>query len=436
MNMLLFAVLWLMAFFHLGLALQAGKDRPLSASYLLVSFFFFILATVEVFVMREYMGGEWLRNNTLFKFYIVAWELASIAAGIFLPRILELLEALPLAARRESGQARRTFVTVSILLGLLFVKALFGTFLGALGSTTVSCIDLLLLGIIWGWVFMEGWIEGLVTRILFAALGVLLLLAIGVPMLPPAPYTSTLYQAQRWLTDLSKDVLMPLGLSVFLNGILLAVWEGRRDLGRALFALNWRTLLTVFGCSVLVYPVFATFRKCHDFLPSMRQRWTGSSEPLSLNGLEYIAKVNPYDAAAIRFLNQRVPDQPCLAEFVGEGYNSWGSRFSIFTGVPALMGWDGHVREWVTGRADLGEDVGQRRQANELIFSTTDPVLAKKYLDAYGVRLVMVGTVERNGVPGRKGGYPAEGLAKFSGFLPLIYKNPQVEIYYNPPAKN
>jgi uncharacterized membrane protein len=123
-------------------------------------------------------------------------------------------------------------------------------------------------------------------------------------------------------------------------------------------------------------------------------------------------------------------------EFVGEGYNSWGSRFSIFSGVPALMGWDGHVREWVTGRQDLNEDVGQRFQATERIFRTNDPAEAKKYMDAYGVRLVMIGTVEHNGVPGRKGGYPAEGLAKFQGFLPLIYKNPQVEIYYNPPSKN
>jgi uncharacterized membrane protein len=131
-------------------------------------------------------------------------------------------------------------------------------------------------------------------------------------------------------------------------------------------------------------------------------------------------------------LNEHIPGQPCLMEFVGEGYNSWGSRFSIFTGIPALMGWDGHVNEWVGARQ--GDDIRNRRNANETIFGTMDVSLAKKYLDAYGVRLVMVGTVERNGVPGRKGGYPQAGLDKFSTFLPLIYKNPEVEIYYNPPT--
>ena len=170
----------------------------------------------------------------------------------------------------------------------------------------------------------------------------------------------------------------------------------------------------------------ATQRKCH-------WGWNGYVQKLTLNGLGYIKDENPYDGAAIRFLNERVPDQPCLVEFVGEGYNSWGSRVSIFTGLPALMGWDGHVGEWVGAR--LGSDIRNRFDATEQIFRTTDSHYAKRMLDAYGIRLVMVGTVERHGVPGRKGGYPAEGLSKFQGFLPLIYKNAEVEIYYNPPSQ-
>ena len=81
----------------------------------------------------------------------------------------------------------------------------------------------------------------------------------------------------------------------------------------------------------------------------------------------------------------------------------------------------------------LGEDIRKRFNATETIFRTTDVNTAKDYLDSYGVRLVMVGTVERNGVPGRKRGYPPEGLDKFKDFLPLIYKNPGVEIYYHAP---
>jgi uncharacterized membrane protein len=181
----------------------------------------------------------------------------------------------------------------------------------------------------------------------------------------------------------------------------------------------------------LVYPAAATWRKCHGFFDGIRSPWVGSAETPTLNGLAYMSKSNAADGAAIRFMNDRIPGQPCLAELVGAGYNTWGSRFSIFTGIPALMGWDGHVREWVGQKQDM--EISQRRNAEETIFTTADPALAKNTMDAYGVRLVLVGSLERNGVPGQRGGYPPEGLSKFGQFLPLIYKNPGVEIYYNPP---
>ncbi|HVZ80968.1 MAG TPA: DUF2298 domain-containing protein [bacterium] len=432
----LFSVLWLLAFFHLGLAWEIQRDRNLSAAYLLVSLFFFVLATVEVFVMREYLGGDYLRNNTLFKFYIVAWELASVTAGFFLPRILEIFRALTKVVKKESSSSRPWILTVCVLLSSLLLSLLLSGWLQALNGSMGAAVNLLFLGGILGWAIMEGWTRDFWVKWLWAPLASLAGLLCLLTVLPGISYGSFLYPIQRWAGSFGNSVLLPLLLAIILNGIAMVAWEGKRDMARRLFQWNWSALLALFTLAILVYPVLATFRKCHDFLPSIRQRWTGSAEPLTLNGLEYIAKANPYDAAAIRFLNQYVPDQPCLLEFVGEGYNSWGSRFSIFTGIPALMGWDGHVREWVTGRQDLTEDVGQRFQATEQIFRTPDPAVAKKYLDAYGVRLVMIGTVERNGVPGRKGGYPAEGLAKFQGFLPLIYKNPQVEIYYNPPAEN
>ena len=198
-------------------------------------------------------------------------------------------------------------------------------------------------------------------------------------------------------------------------------------------AYSWVALLVVVGLMVSIYPFAASVRKCHGYFNNIRQQWGGFVANPTLNGLSYIHRANPGDDAAIRFLNEHVPGQPCLLEFVGAGYNTWGSRMSIFTGIPALMGWDGHVGEWVGAR--LGDDIRNRVSATQQIYNTTDAQLAKRMLDAYGVRLVMVGTNEKHGAAG-KPGYPAEGLAKFVGFLPLIYKNPQVEIDYNPPPTN
>jgi uncharacterized membrane protein len=267
-------------------------------------------------------------------------------------------------------------------------------------------------------------------------LAALLLIASFLSLPQVADYGGFWALLQKWCGTFDLWFLFPAMLAAGLVFLGYLILEWKKDAGRRMFSLSWSSLIILLALAVSVYPLLAAERKCHGFFDGLRKQWVGYTENLTLDGLEYLPRETPYDAAAIRFLNDHVPDQPCLMEFVGEGYNSWGSRFSIFTGIPGLMGWDGHVHEWVTGQPKLGEDVDQRRRANELIFNTTDTALAKKYLDAYGVRLVMVGTVERHGVPGRKGGYPAEGLAKFPSFLPLIYKNPEVEIYYNPPSAN
>jgi uncharacterized membrane protein len=252
-------------------------------------------------------------------------------------------------------------------------------------------------------------------------------------MFPSAGYDTLAGYFQRACAGLNTGLLFPLVLSTALVAAGISLGGRKKDLGRTLVGGSWKALVLLLFAMVCVYPLFSSWRKAHGFLDANRARWVGTAEPRTLNGLEYLPKANPGDAAAIRFLNDRIPGQPCLVEFVGEGYNSWGSRISTFTGIPALMGWDGHVGEWVGARQ--GQDIRDRFNATERIYRSTDPAEAKKVLDAYGVRLVVVGPLERNGVPGRKGGYPREGLEKFKDFLPLVYRNPQVEIYYNPPSE-
>ena len=429
-----FSILWLLAFFHLGLAIKTFRDRSLSFSYLLVSMFFFITATLEVFVMSEYFGfGDGMRNNSMFKYGINAWTLASICTGVFLPKIFDVLRGSFKSSKKEGEWPRKVLLFSSGFLVFVLVRCLLDSFLPTWGGMAVPLIDVVLVGGLLVWALVENWLKDPVLKIATIAFSVLLIV-LSVLSMPQMADAGGLWAfAQRWCNGVAVGVLFPALLASFTVLMAHIFWEGRKDEGRRSFFLSWRLLTAVLGLSVCVYPFSSTLRKCHGFLDSSRKQWVGYAENLTLDGLAYLPRENPYDAAAIRFLNNHIPDQPCLVEFVGEGYNSWGSRFSIFSGVPALMGWDGHVREWLTGRPGMDADIEQRFQATEQIFKTSDPQTAKKYLDAYGVRLVMVGTLERNGVPGRRVGYPAEGLAKFPGFLPLIYKNPQVEIYYNPP---
>jgi len=429
----LFSILWLVAFFYLGLAVKVFKDRKLSFAYLLVSFFFFITATLEIFVMSEYFGfGDGMRNNSMFKYGIVAWTLASIGTGIFIPKIFEFFRNLFKVVKKETSFSRGIMTVISGLFLFVLFRIVLDSVLPSLTSPLTAMVNLSVVAGLLTWSLMENWFKNQAVKKLVISVAASLMLVSLFSLILQMGLGNGVMFAQAWIEIVETDFMVPLVLTLILIASHYFLFEKEKNLGRKLLFGSWSALFIVMFLMISIYPVAATMRKCHDFLDGFRKQWVGYAEPPTLNGLEFIQRVNPADAAAIRFLNEHVPGQPCLMEFVGEGYNSWGSRFSIFTGIPALMGWDGHVNEWVGARQ--GDDIRNRRNANETIFETTDVSLAKKYLDAYGVRLVMIGTVERNGVPGRKGGYPQAGLDKFSTFLPLIYKNPEVEIYYNPPT--
>jgi len=428
----LFSVLWLAGFFYLGLAIKNRAERPISFTYILTGMFLLIIAALEVFAMHEYLGGDYMRNNSLFKFGINAWTLASIAVGVFVPEIYFAIKNALKSGAKEAGMARCVMFIISGLIIFSILWFVLESFSSSFDNWFVHLANIVLLVCAAVWAWMENWIKNTLTKIvLLICAGVMLVFPLLALLMPTAGFAALF---QHIGADFSVDVLLPLVLTFLILIIAGLNLEKKKNMGQRIFYFSWTGALCVLLLMVSIYPIAATFRKCHDFLGVFQRQWVGYEESPTLNGLSFMPRVNPYDAAAINFLNHNVPGQPCLLEFVGEGYNSWGSRFSIFTGIPALMGWDGHVKEWIGSRPGANSDIEQRFQATDQIFKTTDPVLAKQYLDAYGVRLVMVGTVERNGVPGRKGGYPQEGLDKFSTFLPLIYKNPQVEIYYNAPT--
>ncbi|HVM33401.1 MAG TPA: DUF2298 domain-containing protein [bacterium] len=428
LNLAFFTLLWFMAFLNLGFAVKTRLQPTVSFTFLLVALFFFVTATLEVFVMKEYLGGDYMRNNSLFKFGINAWTLASVAVGVLLPRLWDLLGDLRRSIRAESPSARKilygfSFVVFSWILHALLDEVVFSQVF--LVSYVLNL--LFVLGIL-AWAYLEEWLPAWLLGACAALLAPLLIL----PLFTVNDYTSFLYVIQRFFGAVDAGFLFPSSMAVVILIAANFLLEKAKNRGLRVALAGWRGLVLILGAMALVYPLAGTVRKCHGFFPGSRARAMGYAESPTLNGLSYLNRENPYDAAAIRFLNERVPGQPCLIEAVGLGYNTWGSRYSIFTGLPALMGWDGHVREWVGERED--REITDRYNTTETIFNTHDVQLAKSLMDAYGVRLVVIGPLERGEADARKH-YDDAGLAKFSTFLPLIYKNPKVEIYYNPPAE-
>nr|HID14491.1 hypothetical protein [Anaerolineae bacterium] len=131
------------------------------------------------------------------------------------------------------------------------------------------------------------------------------------------------------------------------------------------------------------------------------------------------------DYGAIRWIQDNVQGSPVILEGLGYREYLWGNRVSIYTGLPAVVGWRWHQ---VQQRAVLpGEMVQWRRDDVRECYDTTDVSHAQEILAHYGVRYVYVGEYER-------AYYDPAGLAKFDamaaqGLLRVVYDAQGVRIY-------
>jgi YYY domain-containing protein len=184
----------------------------------------------------------------------------------------------------------------------------------------------------------------------------------------------------------------------------------------------WTTALAVLVGAALIYPVAATPARLRDrFVPL----------PPTLDGAAFMAHAvyqderGPielrHDLEAIRWLREHLDGTPIIVEGVTPFYR-WGSRITVYTGLPTVIGWDWHQKQQRWGYQQL---VDQRIADVTAFYTGTDPAAAMAFLNRYGVRYVIVGTVERNY-------YPPAGLAKFERMtdqLEPVYRNAATTIY-------
>jgi uncharacterized membrane protein len=152
--------------------------------------------------------------------------------------------------------------------------------------------------------------------------------------------------------------------------------------------------------------------------------------PLSLNGMEYMDQAIyrddardmnlPGDADAIRWLQDNVQGTPVILEGRSPVYR-WGSRMSIYTGLPTILGWDVHQGQQRAGFAPM---LDERRLDVERAYSSASPQEAMGVLRKYDVRWVIIGALER-------AYYANFGLEKFRVMpqLRLAYDAGGVQIY-------
>ena len=138
---------------------------------------------------------------------------------------------------------------------------------------------------------------------------------------------------------------------------------------------------------------------------------------VALDGLAAGSGRESAEYRAILALRRDAGVDSAVLEAVGGDYSDYG-RVSASTGIPTVLGWPGHERQW------RGSDrllVGRENDV-ATIYKTQDLDEAKILLDKYRVDYVYVGARER-----RK--YGADGLAKFAEFMEPVFDDGGVTLY-------
>lgn len=187
----------------------------------------------------------------------------------------------------------------------------------------------------------------------------------------------------------------------------------------------WAAGLVLLIAASAAYPVLGTPAR-------LEQRFV--STPLTLDGTAYMEHAvyedqGPtelkWDLDAINWLRDNLHGSPVVLEGRTPLYR-WGSRVSVYTGLPTVLGWDWHQTQQRCG-IDPCRAVHERAADVHLLYAGLDEEETLDLLAEYGVDYVYVGQTERNY-------YPQDGLAKFAamaerGVLSVAYENPEVTVY-------
>ncbi len=186
----------------------------------------------------------------------------------------------------------------------------------------------------------------------------------------------------------------------------------------------WWGAFTLLILAGMVYPIAATRAKMQD-------RFITNSPP-GLDGMDYMRKATynennqelalRWDDNAIRWMRQNIKGSPVIMEG-NTGLYHWGNRYSIYTGLPTVIGWDWHTKQQYSLLP--GDLIDYRIGLVKEFYNTSDQDRALEIARRYDVSYVIVGGLER-------AVYDANGLNKFdtaSDIWQLVYQNEQVKIY-------
>ena len=142
-------------------------------------------------------------------------------------------------------------------------------------------------------------------------------------------------------------------------------------------------------------------------------------KPLSLDG--DLGAVSSDDRAVIACLREQIGrGQAVVAEAVQNAYDIQYGRAGTLAGIPILLGWENHERQW--RGATYGSAAMNRREDIERLYSAADIATVEDIMARHGITHILYGQTERSQ-------YGSLAEDTMSGELPVVCESGQSRVY-------
>lgn len=318
----------------------------------------------------------------------VLWDKTSlntflIIFGLFLYPALTWLGVRAAKQRKQKLSRRWVGLAVCTLIGLL----------GAIWLRFALLLFLPVLWIAWSLLSESEPVEAVALLVLLLTLTI----AIGCDLV----YIRDIYESRM-------NTIFKFYYQIWMLLAIVGAWAiaqaGRAYLRRRLPLYLWAVPLALLLLGGLVFPVM-----------TLRNGFTHPPTSWTLDGIAHLQREQPADHAGIQWLWENAEPDAVILEAVGSdwGYNG---RVSAATGLPTLLGWDGHELQWRGGHLEAIAEIDPRREAARRIYETTNVQEAQQLLQQYSVDYVFFGTLE--------GVFGPETRAKFDQIGALVFEDP------------
>jgi YYY domain-containing protein len=171
----------------------------------------------------------------------------------------------------------------------------------------------------------------------------------------------------------------------------------------------WQAMMILLVSGAALFTMMGTWGKVHD-------RWIVEA-PRTLDAMTFMGYAHydifgqrldlSEDYHAIRWMQDHVQGSPVIVEAAPCNHEyEWCVRFTMYTGLPSVIGWNFHQRQQRAFNSTWVED--RVREVGDF-YNGIDIETTRSFLKQYDVKYIIVGQLER-------AAYTPEGVAKFEQF--------------------